>query len=82
MIVLNSYKMDLDLWDCYGSKKTQSYNLRNTFFFGGGGGVIKNFSEKKEKKISQNYPYFSFLSGALVTTCFNNRLNFHDPRSL
>ena len=25
-----SYKMDLDLWDCFGSKKTPSYNRRNT----------------------------------------------------
>ena len=25
-----SYKMDLDLWDCFGRKKTLSYNLRNT----------------------------------------------------
>ena len=25
-----SYKMDLDLWDCFGRKKTLSYNRRNT----------------------------------------------------
>ena len=25
-----SYKTDLDLWDCFGRKKTQSYNRRNT----------------------------------------------------
>ena len=25
-----SYKMDLDLWDCLGRKKTLSYNQRNT----------------------------------------------------
>ena len=25
-----SYKMDLDLWDCFGRKKTPSYNRRNT----------------------------------------------------
>ena len=24
-----SYKMDLDLWDCFGRKKTPSYNQRN-----------------------------------------------------
>ena len=27
-----SYKMDLDLWDCFGRKKTPSYNQRNTIF--------------------------------------------------
>ena len=27
-----SYKMDLDLWDCFGQKKTLSYNQRNTVF--------------------------------------------------
>ena len=25
-----SYKMDLDLWDCFGREKTPSYNRRNT----------------------------------------------------
>ena len=25
-----SYKMDLDIWDCFGRKKTPSYNQRNT----------------------------------------------------
>ena len=25
-----SYKTDLDLWDCFGRKKTPSYNRRNT----------------------------------------------------
>ena len=25
-----SYKMDLDFWDCFGRKKTLSYNQRNT----------------------------------------------------
>ena len=24
-----SYKMDLDFWDCFGRKKTLSYNRRN-----------------------------------------------------
>ena len=26
-----SFKMDLDFWDCFGSKKTPSYNRRNIF---------------------------------------------------
>ena len=25
-----SYKTDLDLWNCFGRKKTPSYSLRNT----------------------------------------------------
>ena len=27
-----SYKTDLDLWDCFGRKKTLSYNQRNTVY--------------------------------------------------
>ena len=27
-----SYKMDLDLWDCFGRKKTLSYIRRNMVF--------------------------------------------------
>ena len=26
------YKTDLDLWDCFGRKKTLSYNRRNAVF--------------------------------------------------
>ena len=29
-VLATSYKTDLDLWDCFGRKKTLSYNRRNT----------------------------------------------------
>ena len=28
-----SYKMDLDVWDCFGRKRTLSYNRRNMVYY-------------------------------------------------
>ena len=53
-----SYKMDLDFWNCFGRKKTLSYNRRNK--------VVKNLSPLVHIKSG----VLIFFSGKNVRSCW------------
>ena len=50
--------MDLDFWDCFGRKKTLSYNQRNTVY----GGLFQTFS-RIENEAGSGHKFALIIDG-------------------